>query len=164
MAKLGCSWCSRRFCSSERYDSRKKMMGDDRKSPVLTVDGVLVLEGRVLLIKRTIEPFVGKWVLPGGHVEYGEKVEDALRREVLEETGLKAREIELIGVYSDPDRDPRYHTVSCAYFVEMDGGGKVSLNREADEYKFFDFNNLPEEMGFDHRKILSDVKERFSFD
>ena len=88
------------------------------KSPKLTVDGILLKKGEILLIKRKNPPFKNSWALPGGFVEYGEKTEDAVLREFFEETGLKTTIKKLIGVYSDPDRDPRGHTVSIIYLIE----------------------------------------------
>jgi 8-oxo-dGTP diphosphatase len=76
---------------------------------------------RVLLIRRGNEPFRGDYALPAGFVEIGETVEDACRREVKEETGVEIgdQDLKLIGVYSDPARDPRGHTVSVAYAVRL---------------------------------------------
>jgi len=128
------------------------------KSPILTVDGILLKDDKILLVKRAIYPFSGYWVLPGGHVDYGERLEEALKREMKEELGIKVKIKNLIGVYSDPKRDPRYHTVSVVYFLEK-GRGKITLNSEASEFKYFSLKNLPEKIGFDHRKILNDFKK-----
>ncbi|MFB6212763.1 MAG: NUDIX domain-containing protein [Candidatus Magasanikbacteria bacterium] len=135
-------------------------MSNDKKKPSLTVDGVLHDGGKVLMIKRQIQPFLGHWVLPGGHVEYGEKVKEALRREIFEETNIEIDFAKLVGVYSDPDRDPRGHVVSCAYMAETGKPQEVALNKEASEYKFFEFGSLPEKIGYDHRKIILDAKDK----
>ena len=82
------------------------------KSPKLTVDAIITKNDKILLIKRRRKPFKDFWALPGGFVNYGEKVEDAVIREVLEETNLECKIEKLLGVYSDPNRDPRGHTVS----------------------------------------------------
>lgn len=130
----------------------------DYKSPKLTVDGVVVKDKKILLIKRKNQPFKGKWALPGGFVEYGEKTEDAVVREVFEETGLKTKISHLVGVYSNPDRDPRGHIVSVVYFLEI-CNGKVKSGDDACEVRFFDLNHLPE-LSFDHGDILKDALRR----
>jgi len=70
------------------------------------------------LIERKNPPY--GWAIPGGFVDYGETVEEAAKRELLEETGIKAEEISLLGIYSDPDRDPRFHTISMVYYAFSD--------------------------------------------
>ena len=130
----------------------------DYKSPKLTVDGALIEDKKILLIKRKNEPFKNKWALPGGFVEYGETVENAVKREVFEETGLITDILELIGIYSDPKRDPRGHTVSVVYLLEK-REGSIKSGDDATEAKFFSLDKLPE-MSFDHGIILSDVVKR----
>jgi len=127
------------------------------KSPILAVDGIILRGDKVLLTKREIYPFQGYWVLPGGHVEYGEKVEEAIKREMKEELGVPVKIKKLVGVYSDPKRDPRYHSVSVVFLLGK-GKGEIRLNHEASEFKFFSLNNLPKKIGFDHRKILNELK------
>lgn len=128
------------------------------KSPILTVDGIILKGDKILLLKRTIYPFSGYWVLPGGHVEYGERVEKAIKREMKEELGIGVKIKKLVGIYSDPKRDPRYHTVSLVYLLNKEKG-KIHPNQEASEFKFFPLNDLPQKIGFDHRKIINDFKE-----
>ncbi len=128
------------------------------KYPVLTVDGIILKGSKILLVRRAITPFSGCWVIPGGHVEYGERVEEALKREMKEELGLTVKIKKLFGVYSDPKRDPRYHTVSIVYLCQKTKG-KINLNHEASELKYFSFKNLPQKIGFDHRKIINDFKK-----
>ncbi len=128
----------------------------DKNCPILTVDGIITKKDKILLIKRDIGPFKGFWVLPGGHVDYNEKVEQAIKREVKEELGTEVKVKNLIGVYSDPERDPRYHSVSVAFELEW-LGGEISLNGEASAYDFFHRENLPYKVGFDHRKIIGDL-------
>ena len=111
------------------------------KSPGLTTDGVIFKNNEILLIKRNNDPFKGKWALPGGYVEYGEKVEDAVVREVLEETGIKTKISDLLGVYSDPNRDPRGHTITVVYILEIQGG-ELKSGDDAYDAKFFGFNEL----------------------
>jgi len=130
------------------------------RSPALTVDGVLIEDGSILLIQRKHSPFQGSWALPGGFVEYGEKTEDALIREISEETGLKTKIRALLGVYSDPHRDPRGHTVTVAYLIER-VGGVVNAGDDAVGAKFFKANELPD-LAFDHAIIVKDAFKRVS--
>jgi 8-oxo-dGTP diphosphatase len=124
------------------------------KSPNLTVDGIIFRDNTILLIKRKHEPFKGKWALPGGFVEYGETTEKAVIREIFEETGMETKVKSLLGVYSDPNRDPRGHTVSVVYLLD-ELGGKLKGGDDASEAKFFQENQLPE-LSFDHEKIIKD--------
>ncbi len=125
------------------------------KSPKLTVDGIVLKDGKILLIKRKNQPFEGKWALPGGFVEYGEKTENATVREVFEETGLKTKINHLVGVYSDPNRDPRGHTVSIVYVLDI-CDGELKSGDDACDAKFFDLKNLPD-LSFDHECIIKEV-------
>jgi len=132
------------------------------KTPILTVDGILLEKGKVLLVKRSIPPFFGFWTLPGGHVDYGENVEKAIKREMKEELGVPVKIKKLFGVYSDPKRDPRYHTASVVYLLEKTKG-RIRLNHESSEFRYFSLKNLPKKIGFDHQKILNDLrKKRFN--
>jgi 8-oxo-dGTP diphosphatase len=128
------------------------------KSPRLTVDGAILKDKKILLIKRKNEPYKGKWALPGGFVEYGEKVEDTAVREVYEETGLKTKIRDIIGIYSDPNRDPRGHIVTIVYLLDIQGE-KFKGNDDASDAKFFDLKNLPD-LSFDHDIIIKDVIRR----
>ncbi len=125
------------------------------RSPALTVDGILIQDNSILLIQRKHDPFLGKWALPGGFVEYGETTENAVRREVLEETGLTVQIRQLVGVYSDPARDPRGHTVTVAYLVEH-VSGILQAGDDARTAKFFKKEELPD-LAFDHADIVHDA-------
>ncbi|MFX1565997.1 MAG: NUDIX domain-containing protein [Promethearchaeota archaeon] len=123
-----------------------------RQSPVIAVDAVITLKDHgVVLVRRRYPPFQNYWALPGGMVELGETVEEALVREVKEETGLEVTLIRLIGVYSDPTRDPRGHVISIAYLAQKVKGDFQKSN-ETSEVK--SFTTLPEKLAFDHRQIL----------
>ncbi len=127
----------------------------ERKKPSLTVDGILLNEkGEVLLIKRKREPFKNFLALPGGFVEYGERVEDAIIREMMEETGLEVKIEKLFGVYSDPLRDPRGHTVSIVYVLKK-VGGNLKGGDDAKEALWVKFHK-DLKLAFDHNKILED--------
>jgi len=128
------------------------------KSPKLTADGAILKDKKVLLIRRKNEPFKGSWALPGGYVEYNEKVEDAVVREIYEETSLKTKIKDLFGIYSDPKRDPRGHVVTVVYLLEIEGG-EPKGGDDASEAKFFDLENLPK-LAFDHDIILKDILKR----
>ncbi|KXS44444.1 MAG: NUDIX hydrolase [Methanolobus sp. T82-4] len=120
-------------------------------TPKLTVDAVILYKDRIVLIQRKNPPFQGKFALPGGFVEIGETVEAAVVREALEETGLSIEIVKLLGVYSDPRRDPRGHTVSVVYLSI--GHGDLKAGSDASNAHLFDVSALPE-MAFDHNKIL----------
>ncbi|MGC9102660.1 argininosuccinate lyase [Desulfurella multipotens] len=125
------------------------------KNPSLTVDCIIEKDNKVLLINRKNYPF--GFALPGGFVNYGESVEQAVIREVKEETSLDIVEPKLFGVYSDPERDPRSHTVSVVFYAKASGTPKAS--DDAEDLGFFDLDNLPEHIVFDHLKILKDYYE-----
>lgn len=129
------------------------------KNPSITADGILLKDKQILLIQRKNDPFKGKWALPGGFVEYGEKTEDTVVREVFEETGLKTKIRGLVGVYSDPKRDPRGHTITIAYVLEITSG-TLKASDDASAVKFFKVNKLPA-LSFDHEMIINDAIQRF---
>jgi len=128
------------------------------KRPLIAVDGVLIKDGKILLVRRGKEPFRGYYALPGGFVEYGETVERAVVREVYEETGIKTRVKELLGVYSDPNRDPRGHVISIAFILEYIEGEPHGRD-DAEDACWFDLDDLPR-LAFDHKKIIEDARRR----
>jgi 8-oxo-dGTP diphosphatase len=130
------------------------------KTPLLTVDCVVVDgDRRVLFIKRGRPPFQGAYALPGGFVDIGETVEDACRRELLEETGVKLRALKLIGVYSAPDRDPRSHTVSVAYLARAVSAKAVASAVAGDDASAVEWvaKWRDVDLAFDHRQIVADA-------
>ena len=125
------------------------------ETPKLMVDVVVPSEeGRILFIRRGSDPYEGYWALPGGFVGVGETLEEAATREAEEETGLEVEIVRLIGVYSDPDRDPRGHNVSCAYLARV-RSGELALASDAAEVSFLDPSTV--ELAFDHEKIVADA-------
>jgi len=126
------------------------------KCITLTVDAIIPYEGKIVLIKRLNEPFRNHYALPGGIVEYGESVEEAVLREVEEETGLKGKIHSLVGVYSDPKRDPRGHYVSVC-FVVLPIGGELKAGSDAKELGLFSLEKLPK-LAFDHEKMIRDAE------
>ena len=124
------------------------------ETPKLTVDVVIPAEEGVVLIRRGGEPFEAQWALPGGFVEVGETVEEAAVREVAEETGLAVELARLVGVYSEPDRDPRGHNVSVAFLAVVLSGDLVAAT-DAAEVAVLDTDAV--ELAFDHRRIIDDA-------
>lgn len=128
------------------------------ETPKLMVDVVIPAEdGRVVLIRRASEPFEGRWALPGGFVEVGETVEAAAAREAGEETGLSVEILRLVGVYSDPDRDPRGHNVSCAFLARPAPGGTEELAAATDAAEAAYLDPSTVELAFDHERIVGDA-------
>lgn len=128
----------------------------DPKTPLLTVDCVVIDDdGRLLLIRRKNPPFEGQYALPGGFVDVGETVEAAAKRELMEETGVKASKLRLVGVYSDPERDSRGHTCSVAFLVKVKRP-KAVAGDDAAEVTWIS-NWRREKLAFDHRKIVADA-------
>ena len=126
------------------------------KTPALTTDCVVFdRNGRVLLIRRGNEPFKGRYALPRGFVDVGEAVEDACRRELIEETGVKVGRLELVGLYSDPRRDPRGHTCSVVFLARVAKAAPVAGDDAAAAEWVKGWSKL--EMAFDHAKILRDA-------
>ncbi len=126
--------------------------------PLITVDAIIIKNKKILLIKRATEPYEDSWALPGGFVELGETLEQAVTREIEEETCLKTEPLKLVGAYSDPKRDPRGHTISVAYLTKITGG-KPKTTEEAKEVKYFSLTRLPKNLAFDHKKIIDDAEK-----
>lgn len=122
-------------------------------TPLLAVDCVVLdAQGRVLLIRRGNAPFRGQYALPGGFVDVGETVEDACRRELMEETGVKAGKLMLVGVFSDPARDPRGHTVGVAFLTRVRSTKAVAGDDAAATEWIANWQRL--DLAFDHKKVL----------
>ena len=124
------------------------------ETPKLMVDVVIPSERGVVLIRRASDPFEGQWALPGGFVEVGETVEEAAVREAAEETGLAVEVARLVGVYSEPERDPRGHNVSVAFLVRV-LSGELSAAGDASEVSVRDPGSV--DLAFDHRRIIDDA-------
>ena len=127
-------------------------MKRELKTPFVTVDIIIELEGGIVLIERKNPPH--GWALPGGFVDCGESLEEAALREAKEETSLDVELIEQFYTYSDPQRDPRHHTVSTVFIATASG-----IPRGADDAKraqLFTEGNLPSSLVFDHTQILRD--------
>ena len=127
----------------------------NKKLPRITVDAFVTdRSGRLLLVRRGRPPFEGRWALPGGFCEYGETTEACCARETLEETGVAVRVGKLLGVYSDPKRDPRWHTVTVLYAARPIRG-KAKGSDDAAEARWFAKPELARlDYAFDHGQII----------
>ncbi len=128
--------------------------------PSLAVDAVWIRRGRVLLVRRGHPPFRGEWALPGGFVEVGETAEAAVRRELREETRLTGRVGRVLGVYSDPGRDPRKHVVSIVFEIRG-AGGRPRGGDDASAAEWVPLRPRPR-LAFDHARIIADALARRS--
>jgi len=126
--------------------------------PSLTVDAVIEYpDDRIVLIRRGSPPFEGSWALPGGFVDIGETVEHACIREAKEECSIDIVLDGIIGVYSDPKRDPRRHTISVA-FKSHYSEGELAGSDDAREARLFTRRELKGmKLAFDHGEILTDA-------
>lgn len=122
------------------------------RNPILTVDVIIETGGGIVLIDRKNPPF--GWAIPGGFVDYGEMIEDAVRREAKEETGLDIDHVRQFHTYSDPKRDLRHHTVTVMFIATASGTPKAG--DDAGKAEVFTRETLPEKIAFDHRQILED--------
>jgi 8-oxo-dGTP diphosphatase len=131
-------------------------MNEDR--PWISADAVVFdMHGRLLLIRRKHEPFQGSYAFPGGFVEAGETTEAAALRELKEETGIDGQDPQLIGVYSQPGRDPRHHVVTIAYLFFVESAQDVAGDDAAAAAFHQDWASLS--LAFDHDRILKDALE-----
>ena len=131
------------------------------KTPSVTAD-IFIFDEEInfILVKRKNNPFRDYWALPGGFVEYGESVENGAIREAKEETNIDVTLKDLVGVYSEPDRDPRGHTITVAFTATGDMS-KMKADSDAKEVKIFSAEKLDEiNIAFDHDKIIRDCLKK----
>src|SRR5215216_4573510 len=121
------------------------------KNPIPAVDFLISKDNnsKILLVRRKNDPFKGMLSIPGGFVNEGETAEDAMRREAKEETSLIVEPIAILGVYSDPKRDPRMHTISVTFITRIVQGNEDELDALIQS----------QQIAFDHSKILNDYKK-----
>lgn len=132
----------------------------EHRNPVPTVDIIIEIEKEdggqgIVLIKRKNPPY--GWALPGGFVDYGESLEEAAIREAKEETSLDIKLKSQLHTYSDPERDPRQHTISTVYVAEA--AGEPKAQDDASEIGVFTQEEINFPLAFDHQKILADYFE-----
>jgi len=129
------------------------------KNPTLTVDIIIQDNNHIVLVKRGLSPYKGKLAIPGGHIEYGETIEHAATREAEEETSVKAKLKHILGVYSDPDRDPCGHSISTVFIAEA-AEGKPHAGSDAAKVDWYNIDEIDtSNMAFDHGKIIEDYKK-----
>jgi len=137
------------------FPSHKKILQDFEKTyrnPIPTVDAIIEKEEGLILIERKNPPY--GWALPGGFVDYGETLENAMIREIKEEVNLCVNSLSQFQTYSKPDRDPRFHTISTVFLVKTKG--KLKAGDDAKQVKVFSQDNLPTDIVFDHNQIIKD--------
>jgi 8-oxo-dGTP diphosphatase len=140
--------------ASKRKFGKKKQISSN---PIPTVD-IIVRKGsnKILLERRARPPFEHLQSIPGGHVEYGETVEQAALRELKEETSIKARLVAILGVYSDPKRDPRGQRISTVFIADWISGAPRGSD-DAESADWFNESDVPKlNLAFDHEQILND--------
>ena len=135
--------------------ARSNMKRNEKLS--LAVAPIIEKDNSLLFIRRKKGPFKGSLSLPGGKVDVGEKVEDVVKREILEETNLSIEPTDILGVYSDPKRDPRRHKISIIFIARVISG-KAKAGDDAESVEWLSVNNK-KNLAFDHNKILEDYRK-----
>lgn len=129
------------------------------KNPTPTTDVIITREEEILVVKRKRNPFKDELAIPGGFVNENETVEQAAVREIMEETALPIRLKEILGVYSDPKRDPRKHIITTVFIGEIIGNKKIEpvAGDDASAIKWISIGSISDfKFAFDHKKILND--------
>jgi len=139
------------------YDWPRPMVSVD--AAVFTISGSKV---KLLLVKRKNEPFKGKWALPGGFVGIDEELDDAVERELAEETGLSGVPLEQMHTFGSVGRDPRGRQITIVYMgVATKGQSKIKAGDDAAKARWFDVEKLPKDLAFDHNKVAKLAINRF---
>ncbi len=133
--------------------------------PMVTVDAIVFARSagkwKLLLVNRRNEPFAGKWAIPGGFIGIDEELEDAVVRELEEETALTAVKLEQMHAFGTCGRDPRGRQITVAFMgIVEDGDKDVRGGDDAAKARWFDIENLPEDMAFDHKQVAAMALER----
>ena len=137
----------------------------DWPRPMVTVDAVVFTfsgdKAKVLLINRGSEPFKGQWALPGGFVDIDEELEDAVARELEEETGLAGVRLEQMHTFGKCGRDPRGRQITIAFMgIATKGQNSIKAGDDAAQARWFDVNKLPKDMAFDHDEVVKFAVEK----
>ena len=129
--------------------------------PALTVDAIVLKKesNQLLLVQRGIEPFMGKWALPGGFVEMNELLADACKRELQEETGLEISELTQFMAADKVDRDPRGRTISVLFYGYVAEDAVAQGGDDAALAEWFMLDCLPE-LAFDHADLIGTFKTK----
>jgi len=128
-----------------------------QNGPFITVDAIIEIKDGIVIIERSNPPF--GWALPGGFVDYGESLEEAVRREAKEETGLDLEDLKQFHTYSQPSRDPRFHTIATVFIAQ--GKGKPRAGDDAKGLKVANLSEIKEfNFAFDHKKIIQDYLDK----
>ncbi len=140
-------WCD----SCKSYNNRR-----------VTCTCLVENEGKVLMVKRAVDPEKGRWSLPGGYLFYGETVEECAKRECEEESGYGVEIVGLLGVYSSPARDADgRQNVDCCIVGSLNGT-RGEVDDEVERAEWFDLDDLPEKIAFDHRQMIEDYMRKKS--
>ena len=124
-----------------------------QNGPFTTVDAIIEIDGGIVLIERSNPPF--GWALPGGFVDYGESLEEAVKREMKEERGLDISGLKQFHTYSEPGRDPRFQTIATVFIAK--GKGKPQAGDDAQGLKIIKLSEIEKvDFAFDHKNILQD--------
>ncbi len=138
------------------------MSSNKHKNPVPTVDGIINnKKNQILFIKRKNDPFKNHLSLPGGFINYGETAEDAIKREIAEETSLNVEPLEILGVYSDPNRDPRGHIMTAVFIcLNLEDIVEGKAGDDAENLFWIDLDKInDQELAFDHKLIIQDYQK-----
>ena len=130
------------------------------QNPAPAAGAVIVEDRRILLVRRSVNPGKGDWCIPAGFVEWTEHPQQTARREIREETGLEISITSIFDIFMGMD-DPRTHAVLVLYHADKIGGMLVPGD-DADEARYFDFDNLPDNIAFQaHRDALDLYRNRY---
>jgi len=144
-----------KYCGVDFIAKLNIIKGMAHRYPAVAVDVIIEVSGGIVLIKRKNPPY--GWAIPGGFIDYGESAEHAAKREAKEETGLDIENLRQFHTYSEPNRDPRGHTISIVFTATAKG--KPKSGDDAVDIGIFTRESLPADIAFDHREIIKEYFE-----